>query len=221
MTRSVSPSVGSKAASAGRSIPGMVRSASLAMAISAPVLPADRAASALPSFTALIAMPIEVVLARRIAWLGFSLASMASVVWMDVDGALEVRVARQARARSAPRRRTARSSSAAIRCGARGPCRRPWPPGRCRLPWRRSRCAGWRPSAERLVRLRSGLGRDDLAAVIVAAGRAQVVRQLQLAAIRAFLEARRLQRMMAAAHVALRRRSFSLGDGHCGTCLSN
>ena len=43
------------------------------MAISAPVLPADSAASALPSFTALIAMPIEVVVARRIAWLGFSL----------------------------------------------------------------------------------------------------------------------------------------------------
>ena len=81
MTRSLSPSVGSKAASAGRSIPGMVRSASLAIAISAPVLPADSAASALPSFTALIAMPIEVVLARRIAWLGFSLAAMASVAW--------------------------------------------------------------------------------------------------------------------------------------------
>ena len=43
------------------------------MAISAPVLPPDSAASAWPSFTALIAMPIEVVLARRIAWLGFSL----------------------------------------------------------------------------------------------------------------------------------------------------
>ena len=61
-----------QAASAGRSMPGMVRSASLAIAISAPVLPPDTAASASPSFTALIAMPIEVVLARRIAWLGFS-----------------------------------------------------------------------------------------------------------------------------------------------------
>jgi hypothetical protein len=61
-------------------MPGIVRSASLAMAMSAPVLPPDRAASAWPSFTALIAMPIEVVLARRIAWLGFSEAAMASVV---------------------------------------------------------------------------------------------------------------------------------------------
>ena len=44
MTQSVSPSVGSSAASAGRSIPDMVRSASLEIAISAPVLPAESAA---------------------------------------------------------------------------------------------------------------------------------------------------------------------------------
>ena len=78
MMTSVSPSVGSNAASAGRSIPGMVRSASFDMAIIAPVLPPDRAASATCSLTALIAMPIEVVRARRIAWVGFSLAAMAS-----------------------------------------------------------------------------------------------------------------------------------------------
>ena len=46
MMMSVSPSVGSSAASAGRSIPGMVRSASFDIAISAPVLPPDKAASA-------------------------------------------------------------------------------------------------------------------------------------------------------------------------------
>ncbi len=51
---------------------------------------------------------------------------------------------------------------------------------------------------------RSGLARDDLAAVIMAAGRAQVVRQLQLAAVRAFLEGRR-----ASAH-----------DG-CGACCAS
>ena len=58
----------------------MVRSASLAIAISAPVLPADKAAWALPTFTALMTCPIEVVLARRIAWLGFSLDPIESVV---------------------------------------------------------------------------------------------------------------------------------------------
>src|SRR5947209_13903482 len=63
----------------------------------------------------------------------------------------------------------------------------------------------------------SGLGRDDFAAVIMAASRAHVVRQLQFAAVRAFLERSRLEPMMAAAHVPLRRRSFSLRDSHCGT----
>src|SRR5262245_52296886 len=66
-----------------------------------------------------------------------------------------------------------------------------------------------------------GLGRADLAAVIVAAGRAQIVRKLQFAAIGAFLELGRGQRMMAAAHVPLRRRGFSLWDSHCGTFNSN
>jgi hypothetical protein len=47
------------------------------------------------------------------------------------------------------------------------------------------------------------------------------VRQAKLAAIRAFLEVGRLQRMMAAAHVALRRRSFSFRDGHPGTCSNS
>jgi hypothetical protein len=63
----------------------------------------------------------------------------------------------------------------------------------------------------------SGLGRDDFAAVIVAASRAQIVRQLQFAAIRAFLELGQRQRVMAAAHVPLGRRGFSLRDSHCGT----
>ncbi len=52
----------------------------------------------------------------------------------------------------------------------------------------------------------------------MAAGGAQIVRQAKLAAIRAFLIVDRLQGIMAATHVALRRRSFSLGDGHPGTC---
>jgi hypothetical protein len=55
----------------------------------------------------------------------------------------------------------------------------------------------------------------------MAASRAQVVRQLELAAIGAFLEGRGRQRMMAAAHIPLRRRGFSLGDSHCGTFDSN
>jgi hypothetical protein len=55
----------------------------------------------------------------------------------------------------------------------------------------------------------------------MAACRAHIVRQLELAAIGALLEARGRQRMMAAAHIPLRRRGFSLGDSHCGTFDSN
>jgi len=65
-----------------------------------------------------------------------------------------------------------------------------------------------------LLRGRSGLGRDDLAAVIVAAGVAEVVRALELTAVRALLERRRGQRVMAAAHVPLGGRRFSLRDSH-------
>jgi hypothetical protein len=52
----------------------------------------------------------------------------------------------------------------------------------------------------------------------MAAGDAQIVREMKLAAIRAFLVIDRLQRMVAAAHIALRRRGFSFRDGHSGTC---
>ena len=69
----------------------MVRSASLAIAIRAPVFPPDKAALAWPSFTALIAIPIDVVLARRIAWLGFSDAAIASVVWWMVTASIRGR----------------------------------------------------------------------------------------------------------------------------------
>jgi hypothetical protein len=46
----------------------------------------------------------------------------------------------------------------------------------------------------------------------------KVVRALELTAIRAFLEGRDRQRMVAATHIPLRRRGFSLGDSHFGTC---
>src|SRR5690606_25176755 len=45
-----------------------------------------------------------------------------------------------------------------------------------------------------------------------------VVRTLQLAAVRAFLEGLDLQAVVAATHAALRGRCFSLGDGHDISC---
>src|SRR5690606_15272447 len=62
------------------------------------------------------------------------------------------------------------------------------------------------------------LGLQDFTPLVVAAARAHVVRQLQLAAIGAFLILGRGQRVVAAPHVAPRGRCLSLGDGHGGTC---
>jgi hypothetical protein len=56
--------------------------------------------------------------------------------------------------------------------------------------------------------------RHYLAVVVMTTGRAQMMRLLQLAAIRAFGIGRRLQRMMRATHVAAGGRGFSLRDGH-------
>jgi len=57
-------------------------------------------------------------------------------------------------------------------------------------------------------------GRDNLTAIVVAAGRADVVRALQLAAIRALMVRLRGQGQMAAAHATAGRRNFSLRNGH-------
>jgi hypothetical protein len=43
----------------------------------------------------------------------------------------------------------------------------------------------------------------DFTSIVMAAGVAKIVRELKLAAIRTFLVVDRLQRMMAAAHIAL------------------
>ena len=65
--------VGQRAASAGRSMPFMVWRQIFAIAINAPVLPAETAASASPRFTASIAIHMEDVRRPlRKAWLGWS-----------------------------------------------------------------------------------------------------------------------------------------------------
>jgi hypothetical protein len=55
----------------------------------------------------------------------------------------------------------------------------------------------------------------------MAACLAHVVRELEFTAVRAFLELGRGQRMVAATHVPLGRRSFSFRDSHCGTFKIN
>ena len=73
--------VGQSAAIAGRSIGAIVCRQNLAIAIKAPVLPADTAQSACPSFTASIACHIEETRRPvRKAWLGLSLILTATSV---------------------------------------------------------------------------------------------------------------------------------------------
>ena len=69
-------------------MPGSMRRQNRAIAISAPVLPADTATSALPFFTASIASHIEEILRpRRSAWLGLSCMLTATSVWITCDTA--------------------------------------------------------------------------------------------------------------------------------------
>jgi hypothetical protein len=64
-----------------------------------------------------------------------------------------------------------------------------------------------------------GLGDcHHFAAIIMTTSIAQMVRTLQFTTIGAFLIRSNFERIMAAAHAALRRRCFSFGDSHFGTC---
>ncbi len=75
--------VGHTPAMAGRSIPGMVCRWKRAIAISAPVLPAETATSASLFFTASIASHIDEFLRpRRSAWLGLSCMATVTSVWV-------------------------------------------------------------------------------------------------------------------------------------------
>ena len=85
--------VGHTAAIAGRSMPGSVRRQNRAIAISAPVLPAETATSASPFLTASIASHIDETLRpRRSAWLGLSCMLTATSVWITLRRRLQRRM---------------------------------------------------------------------------------------------------------------------------------
>ena len=82
-------SVGHSAAIAGRSIPGMVRRLNFAIAIRAPVLPAETATSASPFFTASIASHIDDFQRPwRSAWLGLASIFTTTSVCTSREAAL-------------------------------------------------------------------------------------------------------------------------------------
>ena len=69
-------------------MPGSVRRLNLAIAISAPVLPAETATSASPFFTASMASHIDdFQRPRRSAWLGLSSMLTATSVWTTCEAA--------------------------------------------------------------------------------------------------------------------------------------
>ena len=75
----------SRATSAGRRTPSIVRRISSDMPISTPVLPAETAAIASPFFTDSMAFHIDEPLPRRTAWPGFaSIADRTASVWRIV-----------------------------------------------------------------------------------------------------------------------------------------
>jgi len=66
-------------------------------------------------------------------------------------------------------------------------------------------------------RMSSGSDGNDFTTIIMAASIAQIMRTLQFATVRAFLERFDAQRIVAAAHTATGRGRFPLGDSHVGT----
>src|SRR5215203_6574851 len=83
--------VGQSAAIAGRSIPGSILRLNLAIAISAPVLPADTATSASPFLTASMASHIDdFQRPLRSAWLGLSSIRTATSVWRSEEHTSEL-----------------------------------------------------------------------------------------------------------------------------------
>jgi hypothetical protein len=79
------PMVGHCPAIAGRSMPGMVLRTSLAIAMRAPVLPADTVKSASPFCTASMDSHMLEPRPRRTAWLGLSCISTWVSAWMILE----------------------------------------------------------------------------------------------------------------------------------------
>src|ERR671934_824982 len=178
---------------AGRRTPGILRSSSRHAASIAPVLPAETTACALPSPTTRHAVTSELAGFARTASVGFSSiaitsgASISSSPFVSsVAGPTSTGTTSSERAASAP----ATNSS-----GPRSP--------------------PIASTATRIISLRSwGAERLDVAAAVRVARRADAVRPLRLTALRADVQARRLDAVLRTALVAASLGRFLLRDGH-------
>ena len=147
-------SVGHSPAIAGRSMPGIMRRLNFAIAISAPVLPADTATSASPFFTASMASHIDdFQRPLRSAWLGLSSMRTATSVCTSRQAALSCGWAASS---GSILRLVAEQDEARVRMLLQRQRRRPGRPprGRGRPPWRRARCG----SSEAWIDLNAGGG---------------------------------------------------------------
>ncbi len=196
-------------------MPDMVRSASLDIAISAPVLPADIAATASPDFTRRSRCPSRS--SWRGGWPGRLFLARDHILGMNDHGNLgqcrmrgEFRTDRRLVTDEAKLQIGiyVSSASAAPATMTGGPPSPPIASIAIRGAGRAFIVAD--PTG-------SGLDGNDFTAIIVAARAAHMMWALQFAAIRAFLECRNRQPIMATAHVTLRGRGFSLWDCHVGT----
>ncbi len=80
---------GQRLAMAGRLMPGSLRRRSMAMAISAPVLPQETATVASPCFTLSMQDHMDVPSPWRITWLGLSCMETTRSAWRSVTRPLQ------------------------------------------------------------------------------------------------------------------------------------
>ena len=230
--------VGKKEAMAGRSMPGRVLRTNFAMAMSAPVLPADTTPRALPSCTALIARRMDEPRPDLSAIDGFSSLRTTSSQWVSRATSLRRFMPARSGATSDSRPKNRKSTSGCRWRAILAPRTTTWgalsPPMASRAmvsrpvkPLRSRSDAGPSPGGPPARRDSGYILLNDLAVVVVAAGAADVMRTLELAAIPALGIAAGLEGIMGPALVTpgfgdflLRNRHFSSSfvSGPAGRC---
>mmetsp|Transcript_3496 Transcript_3496/g.6237 ORF Transcript_3496/g.6237 Transcript_3496/m.6237 type:complete len:238 (+) Transcript_3496:458-1171(+) len=220
---------------AGRFTPSSLRRRIIEIAISAPVLPQDTATEASPARTASIVDHMEVSLPLRITWDGLASIVTTPLACRISQISANPRFLAIRRSSSGPspctmKRNCGLSAAAFDRPETTAPG--PRSPPIASMDKTVSSTAASVNAAPSLMysgppQVRRQLGRvfvkidfvlyDNITLVVHAAGRADVMRALQLAAGRAFVGVCCSQCIMCATHTALGARDLTLGDSHVTT----
>ena len=201
---------------AGRSMPSIILMMILAIAISAPVLPAETTQSASPWATASMARRIDERRPLRSATEGLASSVMNSSVWRICARSASLgscaksgfNLASSPKSWNCASGKRSRAMAAPFTTMA-GACSPPIASSAMTSRLFKRRLLPGSGASRRFRRRRA-----DFAAVVLAAGGTNVMRPLQLAAIGAFDVARRLQRMMRTAHIAARGGCLLLWNCH-------